>query len=192
MKKVLPDKEDFKGWRRHLEVSFYKYMGIEIEKGAVSYSDDLTVQGFKLISRRDALDNMKKSLSSCLVDHDYSAMFQQVYNNNRKQWQIAVMNYYDHFREYIETLPKEKKASKEQELRAFGGIIAIGTSPKAYTKSIPVIITLIDFLDDEKWPTRTKLSERLNYYNHDVKGSTLGDWLILLEVADFVRDNQKG
>jgi hypothetical protein len=191
-KEKLPDKEDFNGWKLYLEVRFYRYMGINIEEGAVPYSDDLTVQGFKLISQRDELDNMKKSLSSSLlVEYPSREMFHQLYYSSRKQWQIAVMNYFDHFREYIETLPKEEKAAKRQELKAFGGIIAIGTSPKAYTKAIPVIATLINFLERKEWPNRSNFSNALKR-SQKVQDSSIADYLMDLGCADYVRDTQKG
>lgn len=194
MKEGTPDKNDFKGWKRHLEVHFYNYAGIAITGAKVSYSDDLKVQGFKLIFVRDELDNMKQSLSSSSVKFCYDEMFQKLYDSNKKKWQIDVMNYFDRFREYIETLSKDQKAFKKQkqELRAFGAIIAIGTSPKAYTKAIPVIITLMEFMDRREWPNRSDFSNRLKSQNFRVPGSSIADYLMELGCSDFVRDTQKG
>ncbi len=188
-KELLPNKEDFQGWIKHLGERLNDNARVKVKDNAVSYPDALKLLRGKLYQQFYYLKDKEERLGR------YSFGMEEALEECKRQmdeWKKNVWKHFDLSQEVIKKLSKEEQEQATIDLSAFGGFVATGRYPKNYSSLIFVANMLVAFLRDERWPGRRELSERLNCYGHDIKRSTLAACLESLKVADFVRDNQNG
>lgn len=181
MKKELPDKNDFEGWRLHIAAKIREARGLLGEEQAhCEAMRDYELRVFSALVHHEKLRDegihpapetydwtLEKELNS-----SYRAVAQYVHDVTLEALELhdeAAEKHFKNLQYFLSRLAKRNESKWEKPKVSIGKIL--------YT-----------YLEQDEWPKRSFITKRFL----KISTSTLGDALEFYGVQDFVRDNQKG